>query len=135
MAEPWNASKSDWQEAAIQYAVEIERLRAQNAAMLEALREIAAYDTGMAPDFSNAAKQAAIARAAIAAATGERRSMGEPQFDRMIDDIQRAKAAYEEGNYELCRRLLKVVASIAYADSVERGPNDPVPEVLGAANR
>lgn len=72
MAEPWNASKSDWQEAAIQYAVEIERLRAQNAAMLAALKKITEFDTGMRPDFSNAAKQAAIARAAIAAATGEK---------------------------------------------------------------
>jgi hypothetical protein len=51
-----------------------------------------------------------------------------PQFDRLIRDLERAKAAWDSGETQHAKRILNLVASIAYAESKERGVNDPVPE-------
>lgn len=52
-----------------------------------------------------------------------------PQFDRLMNDLRRAQEAWCLGEIDKAERILRVVASVAYAESKERGPNDPVPEV------
>lgn len=55
-------------------------------------------------------------------------SRDNPQFSRMIDDLRRAEVLWDSGHKDSSRRILKVVASIAYASSVEPSPNTPLPE-------
>lgn len=51
-----------------------------------------------------------------------------PQFDRLIRDIERARAEWYSGNHRKAERILEVAASVAYAEVKERGENDPRPE-------
>lgn len=51
-----------------------------------------------------------------------------PQFNRLISNLERAKALWADGNHEAAERLLKLVGSIAMAECEERRPNDPRPE-------
>jgi hypothetical protein len=52
-------------------------------------------------------------------------SKREPQFDRMISDLERAKHLWKAGDVEQSRRLLRLVGSIALADSIEPDPFAP----------
>jgi hypothetical protein len=52
----------------------------------------------------------------------------QPQFDRMIADIEKARAAFTAGDFAKCRAMLNVVGSIALAEAIERSPADPVAE-------
>lgn len=54
--------------------------------------------------------------------------MKTPQFDRMISDLNTARERWYNGNHESAKQLLKVVGSIALAESAEPDPNAPVPE-------
>ena len=40
-----------------------------------------------------------------------------PKFDHMIRGIEKARKAWEEGDHEKAERTLKLIASIAYAES------------------
>lgn len=51
-----------------------------------------------------------------------------PQFDRLLIDLGRAKSLWDQGNHEAAERMLRLISSIALAESSERGPNDAVPE-------
>ena len=51
-----------------------------------------------------------------------------PAFDRIVEEVQRAAAEWALGNRGKAERMLRLAASIAYAESQERGPNDPIPE-------
>jgi len=53
-----------------------------------------------------------------------------PQFERLIKDLQRATLAWDEGDIDLAERILKLIAYVAFAECEERGPNDPVPEIV-----
>lgn len=52
----------------------------------------------------------------------------EPMFDKIIEEIERARKEWKLGNRGKAENILRMVASIAYAEAHERGPNDPVPE-------
>ncbi len=52
----------------------------------------------------------------------------EPQFDRLVADIMAAKAKWHEGKKEEARLRLKNIASIAYAESVEKTSTSMVAE-------
>lgn len=52
----------------------------------------------------------------------------EPDWQRLITEVERARIEWRLGNRGKAERMLRVMASIAYAESKERGPNDPVPE-------
>jgi len=52
----------------------------------------------------------------------------EPQTKRLIDDLNRAKAAFDAGDMNKYRAIMKMVGSICYSFSVERKPNSPMPE-------
>jgi len=51
-----------------------------------------------------------------------------PQFERLLNDLRRAQEAWQYGDREKAQRILKMVGSIALAESSERDPNAPVPE-------
>jgi hypothetical protein len=51
-----------------------------------------------------------------------------PQFGRMLRDLGRAREEWAAGNIDLAEQLLRVVGSIAIAESEERGPHDPIPD-------
>lgn len=51
-----------------------------------------------------------------------------PQFDRLIQEVVRAEKEWDLGNHGKAEAMLKIVASIAYAEARERGPHDPVAE-------
>ena len=48
----------------------------------------------------------------------------EPQFDRLITNLERAKKLWREGDYDTPPRLLKLIASIALSEIDEYGPYD-----------
>jgi hypothetical protein len=52
-----------------------------------------------------------------------------PDFDRLKRDLLRAEEAWRNGEQDKSRRILKVIGSIALADSEEHDPNAPVIEV------
>jgi hypothetical protein len=52
-----------------------------------------------------------------------------PDFDRLRADIDRAEREWNVNNLAKMRAILKCVASIAYARSVERSEHDPVAEL------
>jgi hypothetical protein len=54
-----------------------------------------------------------------------------PQFDRLIEELERAREEWRKGNRGKAEAMLKVVSSIAYAEAKERGPHDPMPEAEG----
>ena len=61
--------------------------------------------------------------------TPEMREPGEePQFDRLISEVEQARNEWRLGNRGKAERMLKVVASIAYAEASERKPGSPVAE-------
>lgn len=51
-----------------------------------------------------------------------------PHFETLERDLARAREAWTCGDMDRAERILRVLASKAYAESFERGPNDPVPE-------
>jgi hypothetical protein len=52
----------------------------------------------------------------------------EPQFNRLENELMKAKICWQMGDYDKARLVLKLVASIAFADSVERSETGPVAE-------
>ena len=52
----------------------------------------------------------------------------DPQFDRLIADIERARKFYESGDLEKYRAIMQLVGSIAFANSKEFNPRAPRPE-------
>lgn len=58
--------------------------------------------------------------------------MSDPQFERLISEIQHARAAYDAGAMEKYRAIMRLVGSLAYANAAERSPNAPVPEVVAS---
>jgi hypothetical protein len=53
----------------------------------------------------------------------------EPQFGRLIEEVERARKEWHLGNRGRAEGILKVVASIAFGEAFEQRPNDPIPEV------
>ena len=50
-----------------------------------------------------------------------------PDFETLRDELQRAEEEWDKGNHGKAERILRVVASIAYAEAEKRGPGDPIP--------
>jgi hypothetical protein len=49
----------------------------------------------------------------------------------MRQELLRAEDAWQMGQYERAESILKVLASIAYAEANERSEHGPVPELIG----
>jgi hypothetical protein len=54
----------------------------------------------------------------------------EPLFNRIIEEVERARVEWGLGNRGRAEAILRAAASIAYAEARERGPNDPKPEAV-----
>ena len=51
-----------------------------------------------------------------------------PDFNRLRRELAAAEEAWQHGEHKRTGRILRLLASLAYADSYERNPTAPIPE-------